>query len=374
MRRNAHTTIVIAVLVSMLALTVSGCGSDSPSEAADTAPSSVSVTHELGTTEVPFSPTRVFVLDLPSLDTMDALGLGQYVAGVQEFRNVPDYLQRYYDGSILVLPSASHTVDEEALDAAYNAIDGDLIIGGSRQLDAYDYLSEIAPTLIMYSNGAYAGWGSTSDEEETVPPMMDVTRSEATKIASIWGLEPQVEEILAGYETRIAALDSAIGGSSGLILQANTQVNGMVPAATGSRLLADTSFVNLYDSAPEDLGGIEALTAAAREAARESEEGSEGSEGREGGGSRAQIPPEDAAKAMAIVNEWIAAQDPEIVFISDTYTSIEEAAAAGVEYPGVTELSAYKNGKLYFLSSITTTRGGLTFASRQIEELEKIFL
>jgi len=374
--KKAALLLTILTFAAALASCSQQASSSQAQEKAE-APSTVTIEHELGATEAPYAPKRVFVLDLPSLDTIDALGLGEYVAGVQEFRNIPDYLQKYYDGSLIVLPTASHIVSQEELDSAYNAIDGDLIIGGSRQVDAYEFLSGLAPTLIMYSNGSYSGWGETKEETDPVRPLMDVTRSEATKIASLWGKEAEVEEILAGYESRIASLKAAATGTSGLVLQANAQVGGMVPAASSSRLLDDIGFVNLANDAPEDLGGIEALTTAARAAAAEQSE-SESSQGgeqeeRQEGGSRASIAPEDAAKAMQTVNEWIAGCDPQYVFILDTYSSLQEAASAGTEYPGVTELNAYKAGKLFFLSSITTSRGGLGYAKRQIEELEKAF-
>jgi len=377
------TTLALSAI--MLVGVLAGCQSSAADASGTSAsaaqnPTTVTVEHALGTTEVPFAPTRVFVLDLAALDTIDALGLGEYVVGVQEFRNIPTYLSAYYDDdAIVVLPTAytGHGDDDDDDDttsdlaAAYNSVDADLIIGGSRQVDDYELLSELAPTIIML--------GSDDDDETSASmDLLDLTSSEATTIASIWGQDTEVEAILADYESRIDALKEAISGKSGIIAAPNSRVGGITLSTTDSdSLLTELGFINLGDTAPEDLGGIQALTSKSRQSSETTDTEDAGTETTStgGGGGTTSLDADVVAEALKAITDWIEEQNPAYLLIYDTlYTSLDEAAEADAEYPGVRDLTVYKDGNTFFLSSLATTKGGLTFAENQIAELEKVFL
>jgi iron complex transport system substrate-binding protein len=336
-------------------------------------PATITIKHESGTTEVPFAPTRVFVLDIASLDTIDALGLGEYVVGVQEFRNVPSYLSKYYDSErIVVLPTAiqGHR-DDEAVEAGYNSIDADLIIGGSRQVVDYDELSEIAPTIIMI------GAQSSYDGSVSIPPLVEFTRSEATKIASIWGKTAEAEALLAEIETRAAALELAFSGKSGVFAAPNGTVGGLALSTDDNVFLIELGFENLSLTAPEDLGGILALVAESRASRGANRAATDDDDDDDDGyvrGEATPLDPEVVATALRTVTDWIEEQNPEyLIVINSTYANLDEAAAAGAEYPGVRDLTVFKNGGVYFLPATEITKGGLTFAKNQLSELEKIF-
>jgi len=394
---------VLALVLSfvLLAGVISGCAGDTAANISSTTvlgaqtqnsgpddgatPEFITIEHELGTTDVPFAPARVFCLDLVSLDTMDALGLGEYIAGVQEYRNIPAYLQKYYDDDdIVVLPTALQgKSDETELANAYNAIDGDLIIGGGRQEETYEMLSEYAPTIIMNSDGSYTANHSDDDDgdgetsEILVLGLLELTHSEATKIASIWGLEDEIAEILDNYDARIAAIKAAANGKSGILAAPSTQVNAIVPSASGNALISEISFTNLADGAPEDLGSVAALTAASREKAQAEAKAAAEANGEEAQQSyrvTAVIAETDQIESRATIYAWIAQQTPEYIFITDTATSIEESEASGIDWTGLKDTDVVKNGKVFFLSSVSTTRGGLTYLGNQIAELEAALL
>jgi ABC-type enterochelin transport system substrate-binding protein len=378
MKKNAWW---LSMVVVALGLVVSGCAEkQQPGAGAGAADASeaktlrtITVEHAKGTTEVPFAPKRVFVLDLASLDTIDALGLGEYVAGVQEFRNIPEYLSTYYDReAIVVLPTAlqGHR-DEDAVEAGYNAIDADLIIGGPRQFADYELLSEIAPTIIMVGAGVASGGGVPATNSGA---LLDLTKSEAAKMASIWGKDAEIEAILADYAARAAVLKQAVSGKSGIVAAPNTRIGGITLSTDAGTFLAELGFVNLSETAPEDLGGVQAMTAGSWDDDDDDEAAAGVETGRGGSGRNEPLDPEAVAEAVKIINGWIEAQNPEYVLIYDTlYTSLDEAAKANAEYTGVRDLTVYKNGRTFFLSGVSTTKGGLTFAESQIVELEAIF-
>ncbi|SDC44831.1 iron complex transport system substrate-binding protein [Pelagirhabdus alkalitolerans] len=101
----------------------------------------IEVEHELGTTMVPQNPENVVVFDFGTVDTLHELGIE--VTAVPK-ANVPDYLDvftqdEYEDAGTLFEP------DFETL----ANLDPDLIIISGRTQEAYEDLSELAPTIYM---------------------------------------------------------------------------------------------------------------------------------------------------------------------------------------------------------------------------------
>ncbi|WP_460795843.1 ABC transporter substrate-binding protein [Microbacterium sp. GXF0217] len=126
-------------------LLLAGC--TSPSNAGDATPaetpSTRSVEHARGTTEVPDAPQRVVVLEPVELDTAVALGVTPVGAAVaSNVSGVPEYL-----GAEGIEPVG--TVPEPDLEAIA-ALAPDLILGTeSRHSQLYDQLEAIAPTVFM---------------------------------------------------------------------------------------------------------------------------------------------------------------------------------------------------------------------------------
>ena len=146
--------------------------------------------------EVPFSPQRLAVLDMASLDILDALGLGDRVVGTAD--TSLDYLQQYIGGSTANLG----TIKEADLEAVM-ASEPDVIFIGGRLASSYDALSEIAPVVYL------------ATDPET--GLVESVRKNASIIASIFGLESRVEELMAGFDARINALSAFSSGKTAIV-------------------------------------------------------------------------------------------------------------------------------------------------------------
>ncbi len=168
----------------------------------EAAPESVTIkafngAKELVDVEVPFDPQRIAILDLASLDILDELGVGDRVVGTAS--TSLDYLQSYVtDDSIANLGNI-----KEADMEAVMACEPDIIFIGGRLSKSYDALCEIAPVVFL-----------STDAEKGV---VESTRENAMTIASIFGLEDQVESLMADFDSRIDALKAFAEGKTAIV-------------------------------------------------------------------------------------------------------------------------------------------------------------
>lgn len=114
--------------------------------------------------EVQRNPQKVVVFDNGSLDTLDALGVGDRVIGAAT-KNLPSYLDKYKD-----------------VESAGGIKEPDLIIISGRQSDYKEELAKIAPTLYLAVN--------TKEPWESVQQNVNV-------LAEIFGKEDKAKEELA---------------------------------------------------------------------------------------------------------------------------------------------------------------------------------
>ncbi len=98
-----------------------------------------------------------------------------------------DYLQSYIGGDIANLG----TIKEADLEAVM-AAEPDVIFIGGRLRESYDALSEIAPVVYL--------------AVDTDLGVVESVRQNAAIIASMFGLESKVDELMADFDSRIAAL------------------------------------------------------------------------------------------------------------------------------------------------------------------------
>lgn len=189
-----------------IVLTLAGCSQNTNqttqanTAAAETSmeASSIPITHTLGTTEVPYDPKRIVVLDLAALDIIDALGLGDRVIGVPKSSSV-SYLKSYVDNANIENLGSVKEVDMEAL----NALEPDLIFIGARLASEYDNISKIAPT-ISFSIDHKAGYMKSFSEN-------------INSFASIFGLEEKAQTLISGFDSRVTALNQANSGKTAII-------------------------------------------------------------------------------------------------------------------------------------------------------------
>lgn len=198
--------IISVTMAGVLALSLAACSAQNDQSAAGDAAaenSSQSVTitslnanKEAAPLEVPYEPQRIAALDMASLDILDALGVGDRVVGTAS--TSLDYLQNYIRDDIANLG----TIKEADLEAVM-ACEPDVIFIGGRLAASYDALSEIAPVVYL----------STDTELGVV----ESVRQNAATIASLFGLEDQVDGLMADFGSRIAALQAAAADKTAIV-------------------------------------------------------------------------------------------------------------------------------------------------------------
>ena len=167
----------------------------------EAAPTSVTITSLNGSREavelaVPYDPQRIAILDMASLDILDALGVGDRVVGAAS--TSLDYLQDYITDDIANLG----TIKEADLEAVM-ACEPDVIFIGGRLASSYDALSEIAPVVYLAT--------------DTELGVVESVRKNAGIIASMFGLEDQVDSLMAGFDSRVAALQEFAAGKTAIV-------------------------------------------------------------------------------------------------------------------------------------------------------------
>ncbi|MGL5692640.1 MAG: siderophore ABC transporter substrate-binding protein, partial [Peptostreptococcaceae bacterium] len=159
----------------------------------------ITITHDLGETKVGINPNRVVVFDIPSLDTIDALGINK-VVGVPT-STYPENLKEYESDNYAKVG----TVKEPDLEAIKSA-NPDLIIISGRQADFYDQLSEIAPTIsLAKDNSNY----------------MDGIVENIDLISEIFGVEEKAKEEYAKVEEKLNEAKELVNGKEALTIMVN---------------------------------------------------------------------------------------------------------------------------------------------------------
>ena len=109
-----------------------------------------------------------------------------------------EYLQDYINDDIANLG----TIKEADLEAVM-ACEPDVIFIGGRLASSYDALSEIAPVVYLAT--------------DTELGVVESVRQNATTIASMFGLEDKVDELMANFDARITALSEFAAGKTAIV-------------------------------------------------------------------------------------------------------------------------------------------------------------
>jgi ABC-type Fe3+-hydroxamate transport system substrate-binding protein len=214
-RRSLLTSAGVAGLLT-------ACGS-----APDTAPpesGTRTVTHPLGTAEVPVAPQRVV-----SLDSNGALQVGLELGA-------PLVASETLDGSVPVPPylpappPGFESLGFNELDLErVAALRPDLVIGNVQRVeDAYAELSSIAPTVAYRNAGAGQDW-----------------RESVRTIGDVLGALPRVEQRLAEYAARVEAVatrhtDLLAGSTVALLRFTSSELRIVRGEIFGASILAHT--------------------------------------------------------------------------------------------------------------------------------------
>ncbi|HIT00474.1 MAG TPA: ABC transporter substrate-binding protein [Candidatus Faecaligallichristensenella faecipullorum] len=307
------------ISLMMSALLVLGLCAVASAEASDT----VTITALNGSGEavelsVPRDPQRIAILDMASLDILDSLGLSDRVVG--SAGTTLDYLQHVVTDENVVNLGTIKEADMEAV----MACEPDIIFIGGRLSASYDALSEIAPVVYL----------STDSELGVV----ESVRKNATTIASIFGLEAQVEEKMAGFADRISALQE--------ISKDKTAIVGLVTSG-GFNVLGNDGRCTLI--------------------------------GREVGfnniGVDANIDTSTHGNEASF--EFVVEKNPDYIFVMDRDAAIAtegaKLAQEIVENELVMGTDAYKNGNIVYLAHPAvwyTAEGGITALDIMLQDLE----
>ena len=270
--------------------------------------------------EVPYDPQRIAILDMPSLDILDRLGLGDRVVG--SATTTLEYLQAYAPGDTI---ANLGTIKEADLEAVM-ACEPDVIFIGGRLSASYDALSEIAPVVFLST--------------DTQIGVVESVRNNATTIASMFGLEAQVDELMAGFDARIEALAAFAEGKNAIVgLCTSGSFNILGSDGRCSIISVEIGFDNLGD------GDVTAT------------HGNESS------------------------FELVVELDPDYMFVLDRDAAIgtdgAQLAKEIVENELVMDTDVYKDGHIVYLANPTvwyTAEGGITALDIMLGDLEGALL
>ena len=291
-----------------------------------TAPESVTITSLNGSKEeveleVPYDPQRIAILDMASLDILDALGVGDRVVGTAS--TSLEYLQDYINDDIANLG----TIKEADLEAVM-AAEPDVIFIGGRLASSYDALSEIAPVVYLAT--------------DTELGVVESVRKNASTIASLFGLEDKVDELMADFDSRIAALQEISAGKTAIV--------GMCTSG---------SFNVLGNDGRCSIIGVEI--------------------GFENIGVDADIDTSTHGNEASF--EFIVEKAPDYIFVMDRDAAIgtdgAQLAQEIMENELVMGTAAYQNGNVIYLAHPAvwyTAEGGITALDLMLQDLESVLL
>ena len=296
----------------------SGAQSGTPTEVTIT---SLNGSGEKADLTVPYDPQRIAILDMASLDILDALSVGDRVVGTAD--TSLEYLQDYISDEIENLG----TIKEADLEAVM-ACEPDVIFIGGRLASSYDALSEIAPVVYL----------STDTELGVV----ESVRQNATTIASLFGLEAQVDELMADFDSRIQALAENAAGHTAIVgLVTSGSFNVLGNDGRCSMIGREIGYENIGVDAEIDT----------------STHGNEAS------------------------FEFIVEKDPDYIFVLDRDAAIQTEGAQLAQEIMENELvmgtRAYQDGHIVYLAHPAvwyTAEGGITALDLMLQDLESALL
>lgn len=272
--------------------------------------------------EVPYDPQRIAILDMASLDILDSLGVGDRVVGSAQ--TSLDYLQDYVTNENV---SNLGTIKEADMEAVM-ACEPDIIFIGGRLSASYDALSEIAPVVYLAT--------------DTDLGVVESVRKNASTIASIFGLEDQVDTLMADFDSRIEALAAFAEGKTAIIgMCTSGSFNVLGNDGRCSLIGREIGFENVGVDADVDT----------------STHGNEAS------------------------FEFVVEKNPDYIFVMDRDAAIATEGAQLAQEIMENELvmgtDAYKNGNIVYLANPAvwyTAEGGITALDVMLSDLESELL
>jgi iron complex transport system substrate-binding protein len=273
------------------------------------------ITHALGETEVPTNPQRIAVVGYNEVEELAALG----ITPIAVLYEIEKQLLPESFAQIPVIGNESGAPNLEKL----LALKPDLILGVDWAMgEVYAELSQIAPSVVV-PRPSFAVW-------------KDALRF----TADVVGRSEKAEELLAGYDQRVAEVRDAIGPEQ----LANTEVTAFRPYGDGSAFLIwiDRSFCDVIMA---DVGIRR--PEAQREALPEGEE-----------------------RIDDLSLEMIPLLDADVIFMSEPWNDETAAFMTTLEAnPLFQQLRAVQAGRVY-PASFAWNEGSILSAHHVLDDLE----
>lgn len=161
---------------------------------------SVSLTHPLGTVTLEGVAEKVVVFDMGALDTLDSLSFDGALA--VPHGNIPTYLSKYDENTV-----NAGGLFEPDMEAIFT-FEPDVIIIGGRQVDYYEELNEIAPTIYVELNA---------------DSYMEDFKRNTENIAKAIGKEEEAKTAIDGIMNKVEEVKKITNSSdkNGLIIMTN---------------------------------------------------------------------------------------------------------------------------------------------------------
>lgn len=276
--------------------------------------STISVTHSLGTVEVPVNPQRVVVLDLAVLDIVDALGVGDKVVGMPKDTAV-SYLAAYYENGEVANLGSVKEVDMEML----NSLEPEVIFIGARLASEYENILEIAPTILVKAdNNAY----------------MVSFKENVKMVASIFEKDSLADELLAGFDARVAAVNEVAAGKNAVVgIVTSGSFSTLGNGSRCSLIVNEAGFVNVAADVDSTHGNETSF-------------------------------------------EYLLDQNPDYIFVLDRDSAIKtegaQLAKEIMENEIVMKTTAFENGNIVYLTPDVwyLSEGGITATDVMLKDLE----
>lgn len=271
---------------------------------------------------VPANPKRIAILDMASLDILNSLGVSDRVVGSATTK-LP------YLSDIVNAENVANlgTIKEADLEAVM-ACEPDVIFIGGRLSKNYDALSEIAPVVYL----------STDSELGVV----ESVRKNAGIVASMFGLEDKVDELMSGFDARIATLAEAAKDKTAIVgMCTSGSFNVMGNDGRCSIIGREIGFENV---------GVDANI-------------------------------DTATHGNEASFEFVVKQNPQYIFVLDRDAAINaegaQLARDIMENELVMGLDAYKEGHVVYLANPAvwyTAEGGVTALDIMLSDIESALL
>lgn len=271
---------------------------------------------------VPANPKRIAILDMASLDILNSLGVSDRVVGSATTK-LP------YLSDIVNAEDVANlgTIKEADLEAVM-ACEPDVIFIGGRLSKNYDALSEIAPVVYL----------STDSELGVV----ESVRKNAGIVASMFGLEDKVDELMSGFDAHIATLAEAAKDKTAIVgMCTSGSFNVMGNDGRCSIIGREIGFENV---------GVDANI-------------------------------DTATHGNEASFEFVVKQNPQYIFVLDRDAAINaegaQLARDIMENELVMGLDAYKEGHVVYLANPAvwyTAEGGVTALDIMLSDIESALL